>query len=116
MVFGFAGQARALVCPDQAAIEASIKRYIEEDYWSQGQRDIWKVSAIENFRFGPIKLGKIIRKDVDYSGVREVCPARLTFEFTVVKMDGTTEVTQMGDGKTLYFYQDDFGDWVFKIG
>lgn len=108
--------AKAGQCPSTQEAEASITTYITKEYWSEGQRQTWKVADVKDFEFGPLTYGKIIKKDMDYSGPREVCPARVEFSFTVLHMDGSIEETEMGAGKVFYFYHDDFGDWIFKIG
>ena len=106
----------ALDCPDKKTIRAAIRKYITVDYWSPGEREVWKVKDVGSFDFGPIKAGKIIRRVVDYnSGSTEVCPVRTTFSFAVTRNDGSTEKTTMGEGKIFLFYQDALGDWVFKI-
>jgi hypothetical protein len=104
-------------CPTQAEAEERLTAYINEEYWSPSQREIWTVTAIGPLAFGPMQVGAPDLMAVDSTVVaRQVCPLRITYSFTVTKADGSTETTEMGAGKTHYFYRDPFGGWAFRAG
>lgn len=106
----------ALECPDQAAVEAALTRYITQDYWSTSERETWKITDVSGFQFGAIMTGRIIQKQVEWGRAAEdVCPVRAEYSFAVTHADGRVERTEMGAGKTHLFYLDGFDEWTFKI-
>ncbi|MBK8068541.1 MAG: hypothetical protein IPK27_13220 [Rhodanobacteraceae bacterium] len=108
--------AMALECPDQAAVEAALTRYITKDYWSTSERETWKITDVSGFQFSPIKAGRIIQKQVEWGrSAEDVCPVRAEYSFAVTHADGRVERTEMGEGKTHLFYLDGFDEWTFKI-
>lgn len=105
----------AALCPSQAETEAAVTAYITKTYWSTGQRDIWKIAAVDGFSFSAIQAGAVIKKQVEYDGVaRDVCPIRLTYSFKVHHQDGRTETIEMGADKIQLFYKDAYNGWTFK--
>jgi hypothetical protein len=110
-------QAQALAdCPDEQEVHQSIIDYINKDYWSPGERDIWKVAEVDGFNFSAMQTAPMTQKVVEYNeGPRDVCPVRLTYSFVVHKQDGSTETTEMGQDKTFLFYKNPFGEWTFKV-
>jgi hypothetical protein len=110
------GSAFAADCPTQAEAQTALTKYINVQFWSPGQRDIWKIKSVSAFTFTPMRVGKIVKKQVEYGKLAEdVCPVRLTYSFTTEKADGRKEVTTMGENKTHLFYKDPFDDWTFKV-
>jgi hypothetical protein len=104
-------------CPSEAEVRAALTRYITVDYWSAGQRDIWKIKSVSDFSFGPVKFGSIVKKQVEYGKAAEdVCPVRVEYSFTTENQSGEKKQTKMGENQTQLFYKDPFGDWVFKTG
>jgi len=104
-------------CPSEAEVKAALTRYITVDYWSAGQRDIWKIKSVSDFSFGPVKFGNIVKKQVEYGKPAEdVCPVRVEYSFTTENQGGEKKQTKMGENQTQLFYKDAFGDWVFKTG
>lgn len=116
LLFAVAPAAAALECPDQAAVEAALTRYITKDYWNQTERDTWKITDVSGFQFGPMKAGRIIQKQVEWGRSAEaVCPVRIEYSFQVTHADGRVERTPMGVDKTHLFYLDGFDEWTFRI-
>lgn len=112
----FASQAFAADCPTQDEAQASILTYINTDYWSPSQRDTWKVAQVDGFTFSPIQIGDMSMRQVEYGkGAQPVCPVRVVYSFNVLRTDGSTETTTMGEGKTHLFYQNPFHEWLFKV-
>jgi len=120
--FGLAGcgdkdskTADAGTCPSQQGVEAAITDHVQKTVWSAGERDIWKVNAIDGFTFSPIQTGDIVKKQVEY-GVegRDVCPVRVTYSYKVHHNDGTVTTTEMGANSTHLFYPNAFHEWTFK--
>ncbi len=104
-------------CPSEAEVRAALTKYITVDYWSTGQRDIWKIRSVSDFSFGPMKVGKIIQKQVEYGKAAEdVCPIRMEYSFGTESQSGEKKQTKMGANQTMLFYKDAFGDWTFKTG
>jgi hypothetical protein len=115
MVSGISAAAAAFTCPGKSDVEGRITKYITAEYWTPAQRDIWKIKDVMDFNFGPIRTGQIGRRSVTYGSPKEVCPVRVEYTFVAIHNDGRRETTQMGAGKTHWFYQDEFGDLQFKI-
>ncbi len=111
------GAAMAAGCPSEAQVKAALTKYINKDYWTPSQRDIWKIKTVSPLSFGPIRFGKIIAKQVEYGRAAEpVCPVRVEYSFSTVSQAGARKDTKMGENNTHLFYQDGFGDWIFKTG
>lgn len=102
-------------CPSQEDVRTALQNYIEKDYWTPGQRDIWKITGVDGFTYSEIEIGDTIRKVVDYSGTeKEVCPVRVTYSFKEHHADGRVTTKEMGAGKVHLFYPDAFHTWTFK--
>ncbi len=102
-------------CPTQEAVTIALTNYVQKDLWSPGERDIWKISAVDGLTFSNIEIGDPIKKVVDYSGgEKDVCPVRVTYTFQLHHADGRVETKQMGADKTHLFYLDAFHTWTFK--
>jgi len=109
------GEAGGDACPAQADVEKSITHHVADESWSQTERYIWKVSDVTDFRFGAIKTGHVIEKQIEYGRSAEpVCPIRVEFDYSVKKLDGTSEAKHDGAGTTYLFYRNGFDEWVFK--
>lgn len=110
------GNALAATCPSEPQVHAALTKYIETDYWSPSKRDVWKVKSISEFKFGPMRTGQIVKKQVEWGrAAQDVCPIRIEYSFTAERADGRREVTPMGVNKTHLFYQDPFQEWTFKV-
>lgn len=94
-------------CPTGPEVKASITRYITEDFWSPGQREIWKITYVGGFEFGPVKYGK---------DAANLCALRVEYSFHVTHADGRAEVTKKGVGETFQFWRNSFDEWVFTVG
>ncbi len=103
------------VCPTEDEVRQAIERYITVDYWSPGERQIWRITAVDGFSFAAVTFGRPGQRAVDFGPPQTVCPVRVVYGFTVTHADGRVEQTEMGEGKTELFYRDGFGDWTFKI-
>ena len=102
-------------CPAQADVELAITHHVTDESWSETERYIWKVSDVTGFKFGAIKAGHVIDKQVEYGRSAEpVCPIRVEYDYVIKKMDGTTEAKHDGAGTTYLFYRNGFDEWVFK--
>ncbi|MFO1495509.1 MAG: hypothetical protein U1F26_12730 [Lysobacterales bacterium] len=111
----FAPVAAALDCPDQAAVEAAVTRYISQDYWTTSERETWKITDVSGFEFSAIKTGRITQKQVEWGKAAEdVCPVKVEYSFQVTHADGRVERTTMGGDKVHLFYLDAFDEWTFK--
>ena len=94
-------------CPSETEVRASITRYITQDFWSPGQRDIWKITDVSGFEFGPVKFAK---------QQADSCSLRVEYSFRVTHADGRIEVTKKGVGETFQFGRNSFDEWVFTVG
>ena len=102
-------------CPTQAEVEAAITKHITTNVWSPGERDIWKITAVDSFTFSPIETGDIINKQVEYGAEpRPVCPVRLTYSYKTHHSDGRVDTEERGANQTHLFYPDSFHSWTFK--
>jgi hypothetical protein len=99
--------ASAADCPTELQVHESVKKYIYTVDWTPSRQDIYKVKFVGNFKFGPMRVGKTYGS---------ICPIRIEYSYEVVKNDGTMTVTKGGENKTHLFYQDSFGDWIFRVG
>lgn len=94
-------------CPDEDEVHAAVERYIDEDFWSAGQKEIWQIERVDNFVFGVIKYGR-----PGGGG----CPLRMEYSFRVIHRDGRVEQTKKGVGETFDFRRDNFDEWAFTVG
>lgn len=106
----------AMDCPDEAAVQAALQKYITTEFWSPGERETWKITDVSGFQFGALKTGHIIQKQVEYGkSAQDVCPVRVEYSFKVTHADGRVETTNKGVGETFLFYLDGFDEWTFKV-
>ena len=104
---GFTAAPALAECPSEPEATASITRYILEDFWSPGQREIWKITDVGGFEFGPVKFGK--QDSVS-------CPLRVEYSFHVTHADGRVEMVKKGVGETFQFSRNSFDEWIFTVG
>ncbi len=105
----------AAACPSETEVKAALTKYINVDYWTPAQRDIWKIKTVSGFTFGPMRTGQISKKQVEYGKLaQDVCPIRIEYAFGTESVAGEKKQTKMGENKTHLFYKDPFGDWIFK--
>lgn len=109
--------ARADDCPSETETQASLQKYIENDFWSPSERETWKITAVDGFQFGGFRTGHLMEKQMSYGAAAQaVCPVRMEYSFRVTHADGRVETTEKGKGETFYFYRDGFDEWTFKVG
>lgn len=109
--------ARAADCPSEVEAQAAIRRYIETEWWSPTQREVWKISAVDGFHYSGFRTGRTVDKQVEYGvAAVAVCPVPMEYSFQVTHADGRVETTEKGKGETFFFYRDSFDDWLFKVG
>ncbi|MSP95586.1 MAG: hypothetical protein EXR00_09985 [Alphaproteobacteria bacterium] len=102
-------------CPTQAQVQAALTKYINVDYWTPAQRDIWKIKTVSPLNLGPVQFGRISQKQVEYGKMaQDVCPVRVVYSFGTESVAGEKKETKMGENKTNLFYKNPFDEWVFK--
>lgn len=94
-------------CPSEPEVRAGITRYITQDFWSPGQREIWKITDVGGFEFGPVKFGK---------HDSFLCALRVEYSFRVTHADGRVEIVKKGVGETFQFGRNGFDEWTFTVG
>jgi len=108
------GAGAGIGCPGEPEAHASIQKHIEKNVWSETERYIWKVKDISDFKFGPMKTGHIVQKQVEYGkNAQDVCPVRVDFTYKIAHMDGRIEDKSNAD-TTYLFYKNGFDEWVWK--
>lgn len=101
--------------PSEAEIKKSIEKGFKEVYVDPV---VWKITRI-TCEFGPIKIGKITRKQVQYGKMAEpVWPVKV--EVTITEYRGDTPYKKVTRGNSesdiFLFYKDAFDEWKWKTG
>lgn len=113
--YEFCGGGTPSGCPSEAEAQAAFTKYVQQDYWSPSQRDVWKIKTVSPLTFGPMTTGKVTPKHVEYGqSAQNVCPIRMTYSFDTEDASGTKKTTTLGENKTHLFYKNPFNEWTFK--
>lgn len=108
--------ALALDCPSEAEVQAAIAKWYTDYNMDPIYKDIWKVKAVSDFQFGPVKFGKIVQRQVEYgASAQDVCPVRVDFSFVIENESGGSD-PQEHRGETMLFYKNGFDEYVYKTG
>lgn len=101
--------------PNEAEIRKSIEKGFREVYVDPV---VWKITRI-TCEFGPVKLGRITQKQVQYGKAAEpVWPVKV--EVTITQYRGDTPYRKItrgtSDSDIFLFYKDAFDEWKWKTG
>ncbi len=115
MLGGLAATANAADCPTEDEVRASLTKWHTDYNMEESHRDLWNIKGVSGFEFGPMQFGKVVSRDMGDDGEQKVCPVRVDYSYVIENEDGTTDPYKE-TGKTHYFYQNSFNEWVSKWG